>query len=155
MIAARFLRHVSKQANGCWLWTAALDRHGYGQFWWNGSHWRAHRAAYVMWRGPIPAGLLVLHSCDVRACVNPDHLAVGSTQDNVDDRNAKGRQARGGRNGAAKLSSEEVARVRRRYASGNVTQQELADELGVTQGAISRAVRALSWRDVAGSEVCR
>lgn len=76
---------------GCWEWTAERNRKGYGIFWRNASMTGAHRASYELHVGPIPDGLHVLHRCDNPPCVNPAHLFLGTNQDNVDDRQRKGR----------------------------------------------------------------
>lgn len=92
----RFWSMVEK-TDGCWLWTGALNDAGYGMIsdragTVSGSTAkRAHRMSYELHKGPIPDGLHLLHSCDVRKCVNPDHLSVGTNQDNIADRVSKGR----------------------------------------------------------------
>lgn len=88
----RFLCSVEVQSNGCWLWRGSPEKRGYGRFYMNGNHnVRAHRAAYVLFRGEIPAGMLVCHSCDNPGCVNPAHLWLGTGSDNMRDMVAKGR----------------------------------------------------------------
>lgn len=88
----RFERYVAKQPNGCWLWTASLDKKGYGKATVNGGGWKlAHRVAWELYRGEIPDGLCACHACDTPACVNPEHLFIGTQQDNVDDMARKGR----------------------------------------------------------------
>ena len=77
-------------SNGCWLWQLSLFVTGYGQCNVNGESY-AHRLTYKTFIGNIPKGLLVMHSCDVPACCNPNHLKVGTDQDNVNDKMAKGR----------------------------------------------------------------
>lgn len=97
-------------ANGCMLWAAARDGGGYGQFSMHNKSSTAHRAAWLLYRGEIAAGLHVLHKCDVPLCVNPDHLFLGTPLDNAIDREAKGRGGvRPGRRGKAhgKLSLDE------------------------------------------------
>lgn len=78
--------------SGCWLWMRSYDEDGYGQVHHNGKRYRTHRLAWELYRGEIPNGLLVLHKCDVTACVNPDHLFLGTVQDNATDRVRKGRR---------------------------------------------------------------
>ena len=97
--AERFMSYVSPEPNsGCWLWTGSTARHGYGAFWLDGSLRPAHRAARMLFCGPIPFGTFVLHKCDVPSCVNPEHLFLGDNQANATDREIKrrGRQSAGG-----------------------------------------------------------
>ncbi len=93
----RFMRFVYPDPNcGCWLWSGMSNDFGYGLFRLGpGQPFRAHRYAYEAFRGPIPGRLLVLHRCDLPACVNPDHLFLGTTGDNVADKVSKGRQKKG------------------------------------------------------------
>lgn len=79
----------------CWLWNRYVQSLGYGQAEVCGKIWLAHRLSWTVYRGVIPAGLLVLHRCDTPLCVNPQHLFLGTHQDNTDDRVAKGRFKRG------------------------------------------------------------
>ena len=76
----------------CWLWTAFTKENGYGQFG-RAKHdgVYAHRFSYELHVGPVPEGLCVLHKCDVRSCVRPDHLFLGTERDNAHDRDTKGR----------------------------------------------------------------
>ena len=77
--------------SGCWLWLGSTKGGGYGRFRLRGASLRAHRAAWELYRGPIPIGVCVLHRCDVRVCVNPDHLWLGTVRDNNLDAIRKGR----------------------------------------------------------------
>jgi hypothetical protein len=88
----RLLRHVGERRRGrCWLWVGAKSDGGYGIFGWRRKLYIAHRAAWEVWRGAIPAGKCVLHSCDVPACVNPAHLRIGTHADNARDKVVRGR----------------------------------------------------------------
>lgn len=88
---ARFMDKVVKQACGCWFWTASKDSNGYGLFTMDGKHITAHRCSHILFKGPIPHGKVLLHSCDTPHCVNPDHLTPGTLSDNMVDREKKGR----------------------------------------------------------------
>lgn len=122
---------------------------------------RAHRMAWALLNGPIPNEMDVLHSCDNRVCVR--HLFLGTHTDNMQDRDRKGRQASGDRNGArtmperrprgtghgrSRLTEPLVVMIRERVARG-VPQQEIADSLGLSKGTVNHVVHRRTWRHVA------
>lgn len=77
---------------GCWLWTGALTKFGYGSLGVMGRRGlKAHRVSFSAFHGPIPEGMCICHTCDVRSCVNPNHLYAGTMQDNINDRERRGR----------------------------------------------------------------
>ena len=78
---SRFFEKVQK-TKSCWLWTASKTSFGYGQFYYSGRPRRAHRWIYEKTFGTIPSGRLILHSCDVKHCVNPSHLSIGDHSQN-------------------------------------------------------------------------
>jgi len=91
----RFLNKISIEPNsGCWLWTAAVDPNGYGNFHVNVHEGlkKAHRVSWDLFRGSIPEDTCVCHHCDNPPCVNPEHLFLGTTKDNMGDMSRKGRQ---------------------------------------------------------------
>lgn len=151
----RFLAKVSPEPNsGCWLWTGAAGDDEYGRVRYEGRVLRAHQAAYLLFRGPI-RDLMVCHKCDTPACVNPDHLFLGTGSDNQQDSVRKGRHAtakyfgsqRGERNGNAKLTAEDVQEIRVRRRKGEC-QKKIAEDFGVTRANISRICRNESWRGI-------
>jgi len=127
--------------SGCWVWMGALLPKGYG----HSAFGRPHRIAWSAYRGAIPDGLWVLHRCDVPSCCNPDHLFLGTNQDNVDDKVRKGRaktkSQRGTSNGFAKLSDDIVKHIRQ----SGLPNWEIAKALNVSRPTISRVRRGLSW----------
>lgn len=97
---ADFHAKIDSSDSGCWPVDSAPDKDGYGRFWLDGKHWKAHQLAYVLANGPITDGLFVCHSCDNPICCRPDHLFLGTAADNQADCVAKGRTARGNKNGS-------------------------------------------------------
>lgn len=121
-ILERFEAKIDKTSNttGCWLW-AASKKGFYGQFSYKSKNLYAHRVSYEIYKGPIPEGLCVCHSCDNSQCCNPDHLWLGTAKDNAVDRDAKGRFDSGfmcGKHYNQRLSIEEVLCIRRHIAQG-------------------------------------
>ena len=145
----RFMSKVYRCADGCWLWMGTKLKPGrrttggYGQFSVNNSYLYAHRVSYELHTGPIPAGAHVMHSCDVRHCVNPAHLSLGTRADNMADMVEKSRQANGERNGRHRLTDAQVAQIRSDRAAG-MTQQAIADKHGTCCANVSFITRNLS-----------
>lgn len=134
----------------CTLWEGSLDTSGYGLKRVGRKLWKAHRLAWTRANGDIPEGMQVLHRCDVRACVNVEHLFLGSLADNMADRNAKGRQARlkGERHNLHKLTDEKVRELRAAWEAGS-TVKELASRFGVHPSTAHRAAIRRNWSHVA------
>lgn len=143
-VTKRFLSLISPEPNsGCWLWMGQHDYgFGHGRF----LRHMAHRFAHRLFIGPIPDGLFVCHSCDVPACVNPDHLFLGTQADNVNDCVAKDRHPAGIRNPAAKINPAVVSEIR--GLAGSVRQVDIAQRYGISQAQVSSIIRGASWRSV-------
>lgn len=109
----------------------------------------AHRLAWELVNGAIPEGVLVCHTCDNPKCCNPQHLWLGTNAENIEDMRRKGRarSRRGASNKNAKLSMDQAREMRRLYSAGGVSQQAIADALGVTQRVISLIVRNVSYKE--------
>lgn len=132
----------------CWIWLASKASHGYGQAFVSGEVRLAHRVAYQFAVGAIPPKMFVCHTCDNRACVNPAHLFLGTSTENNADRDAKGRQARGERQGHSKLTASQVIEIRNRRSDGE-TVRAIAADYSVVPDTISRIVRRKRWGHVA------
>jgi len=107
-----------KGLNDCWEWTAYISPKRRGHCRVNGKFMEAHRAVGIDKYGPLPTNVLVRHTCDNTICCNPNHLLIGSAQDNVDDRESRNRGAKGIKNGMAKLTEDQVKDIRDSKLSG-------------------------------------
>lgn len=145
---------IPEPNTGCWLWLGSAQPQGYGRLWTDRvfRNEPAHRAAYRTWVGPIPDGLWVLHRCDVRPCINPAHLFLGTSQDNIDDKVRKGRTYGGERHNFAKLSAKQVVEVRRLFDSKHPT-MSIARQYGLKRDAVLSIGHRTSWRSVPESAV--
>ena len=132
----------------CWNWVATKHARGYGKLIIKWKAQLAHRVSWMLKYGRIPGALLVCHKCDNPSCVRPGHLFLGTTQDNIADKVAKGRQARGQSNGKSVLSESEVVDIRRKYKTGNYSQADLGFEYGIHQTHVGFIVRRVTWRHV-------
>lgn len=171
-VEERFWEYVDKSAgpDGCWIWTGNISNAGYGRFTDYWQKFSAHRLSYEFANGPTPPGKNVCHTCDVRACVNPAHLWLGSHTDNMQDAIAKGRHggfktrgrpgARGEANGHAILTDEQVLAIRAAYQprptdlqgpwpkTGRPTVTSLADEYGVSRSLIHAILMRKVWTHI-------
>lgn len=130
--------------SGCWLWTASVDRGGYGQFHMSGKCAKSHRASYQLYVGPLDPSLHVCHKCDTPSCVNPEHLFLGTDADNLSDMSAKGRSPRGTRNGHTSLSEDDVRAIR----SDTRAQHVIAAAYSIHQTTVSYIKRRATWAHI-------
>lgn len=134
-------KYITEPNSGCWLWCGCRDRHGYGKVGVNRSPKLAHRVSWQVHRGPIPKGICVLHKCDTPACINPDHLYLGTQRDNASDRVQRGRQATGEQHKSSRLSLAVVNEIR----ASTETNVALARRFGVTNGHVSKIRLRQRW----------
>ena len=144
--------------SGCWVFMGATNGFGYGIVGTGGRgapNDRAHRITYRHFCGEIPSGMFVCHRCDVPSCCNPDHLFLGTNQDNVRDMISKGRNSPPPRNRhvvgsvhpGSKLTEDQVVHIREAYSRG-VKQKDLAQQYGVVHQTISKVVNNRRFKHV-------
>ncbi len=132
---------IPEPNSGCTLWFGPADRHGYGKSKYKHKGFLAHRAAWELRHGPTN-GLDVLHRCDNPACINPDHLFLGTQADNSRDMHRKGRNPKGEQQGNAVLTNVDVHAIR--DAKG--THREIAAQFSVAHGTVGRIKRRTGWK---------
>ena len=137
---------ISEPNSGCWLWIGASSPSGYGNFAVGRRQIGAHRFSWDMRRGPIPEGMHVCHKCDVPACVNPDHLFLGTVEDNMNDMKRKGRAAkpRGEASAYAKISEATARSIK--YSIGTLV--SVAAQYGVSTASVWKIRRGDNWGHV-------
>lgn len=139
-------KYVPCPMSGCWLWVGCSMANGYGRIGAgspNPATILAHRAAYEAYVGPIPDGMQVCHRCDVRACINPAHLFLGTGSDNMQDMQRKGRGQRGENVKFAKLSPADIKAIRN---NDHLPAARLAREYGVSTEHVIRILRRKTWK---------
>jgi hypothetical protein len=145
-LSERFWPKVAKaESDACWLWMGSKNKKGYGELRNPGGSKIAHRVAWELRNGPVPAGLLVCHRCDTPACVNPAHLFIGTAKENTADAISKGRLSHGSQHYKTRLTESDVLSIlndsRRTF--------EVAAHYGVRPNTISRIRSRVRWRHVA------
>lgn len=146
----RFWQKVQK-TDTCWLWTGHIGNKGYGYYavslgGGKYKHHLTHRYSYILANGSIPNKLFVLHTCDTRACVRPDHLFLGTHQDNMDDMKQKMRQAHGPNTRTAVLTETQAIAMLHEYADGEHNQRLLADKYGVNFRTVWNLLHGWTWK---------
>lgn len=144
-IEDRFKSKYEINESGCWLWTDCLNQHGYGIIRVDKRNKIASRLSYELIHGPIQSNMLVCHKCDNPACVNPDHLFIGTHKDNTTDMVIKGRVHLGERNHRSKLTNKDVLYIRSASSKGETT-VTLGKQFNVTRHLIGDIVRRKIWR---------
>lgn len=154
--------HVDKSGgpDACWEWKGTMTVYGYGQFKCQSGIWRAHRLTYTLTNGPIPPELVVRHKCDNRRCCNPNHLELGTHDENMRDAVTRNRMASGDRSFArnnphrlrrgdthpnAKLTSVQATEIRRLRDETNMSLKAIADQFGVCSSTIANIIAGKIW----------
>ena len=152
---ARFWDKVSKDLihNGCWIWTAGKDKDDYGKFTQRRDskiiNLRAHIFSYQLHNNvKIPEGMQVCHTCDNPPCVRDIHLFLGTPQDNTSDMIAKGRGAKGEKQGSAKLKDVDIINIRKLFATKQYTKTDIAKMFCVAQNTIGGILLGKNWKHV-------
>ena len=150
LILASFISKIAI-GNECWEWHGYRFIKGYGQARWkldNGrSEVEAHRISWLIFRGPIPMGQQVLHSCDNHPCVRPKHLFLGSQKDNMQDCLSKNRFARGEKQWKSRLTTQTVIAIRRLRNTG-LTYRQLSKQFNVGYSTIGNLLQGNTWKHI-------
>ena len=140
----RILYSVDEET-GCWIWSGnKCKRMGYGRVSHKGRYIGAHRGSYLVHVGDVPDGLCVLHKCDNPSCVNPDHLFLGTYQDNTNDAIKKNRHCKGEGQHLAKLTEDKVRLIRK----DKRPIREIAEEYMVNYYTIAKVIKRETWKHV-------
>jgi len=145
------LEQKTVKTNGCWEWVGNKDKNGYGRLSVNCKQKRTHRLAYELYVGKIPEGMLVCHHCDNPPCVNPKHLFVGTSKDNMHDRDRKGRAAdrRGERCSTSKLTWSDVRDIRE-IGKTSLSHRKIARLFGVRGSTVGHILLGKTWKTTGG-----
>lgn len=165
-VGDRLMAKVVKSESGCWLFTGTKNGAGYGTIGLGTKEQGkgfVHRVSYEIHHGPIPAGMVVCHKCDVKLCVNPDHLFVGTHNDNSQDAKSKGRIAsgerwaaanrdicKGERHGRSKLKECEVLEIIRLHQELGLNRAQLGRQFGISRRMVSNIIAGRNWNHLTG-----
>lgn len=142
------MKLIEKDSNDCWLWKGHIDsKYGYGRILYQGKKYQAHRLFYTLFKGEIPSDLIVRHTCDIKCCVNPEHLLLGTNKQNSEDMVSRNRQYRpkGEKNKRSKLTQWEVYKIKKLIPHHSVS--TLAKFYGVSSITIRRIKNGETWAD--------
>jgi hypothetical protein len=138
-LKARFYEKFERDENGCWVWTGSTQNSGYGKLLgFDGKTISAHRASWLLHHGDIPGNLQVLHTCDNRSCVNPDHLFLGTASDNMRDCSEKNRL---GGNAVPKLTPEQIRPIMDYKIKHGLSYVSVAKKFGMGKEAVYQAAK--------------
>ena len=139
--------------NGCWIWQGGKTNFGYGTIGiGNNKTELVHRLAYKFWDGEVSSDLFVCHHCDQPLCVNPNHLFLGTNQDNIDDKMYKGRAYTGVHKGElnvrSSLTDKQVKELKYDLFKRNMKQVDLCEKFGVSRDVVSSIFRGRTWTHI-------
>lgn len=137
-------KYIPEPNSGCWLWVGHMHEGGYGEFREKNKRIRAHVWSYRTFKGKIPRNLFVLHHCDVRCCVNPDHLYAGSKWQNSQDAKKRNRYPRGETHAHTKVLEKDVISIR----NDDRPQHVIAEDYGVCQMTVCNIKLRRTWKHV-------
>lgn len=145
----RLLSKIKRKKNGCWEFQGSIRR-GYGQFKIENKNFATHRASYEIFKGKIPKGKFVCHTCDNKICVNPDHLFLGTPLDNMLDKTKKGRGYRptGEKHHKAKLTERDVLKIRKMYKFFKTPHRRIAEYFKVSRNNVTNIINKKFWKHV-------
>jgi len=144
-----FKRKITINKTGCWIWHGHRS-HGYGYIWvYEKKHTiSVSRAIWLLKKGPIPDGLFICHKCDNPACINPDHLFLGTNEENIQDMIDKGRNAKGEKHGNSKLKVESVRTIRSMAKSHIATHEQIAKQFSISVSLVNAIIYKQRWKHV-------
>ena len=136
--------------SGCWLWNGSTHPRGYGQLSFGHRVTKAHRLAWELKNGPLPAGKMALHRCNVRCCVNPDHIYPGTAADNTADmmRAGRGHSMPGAIHPKTHLTEQDVLRIRKDYWEDGVSRKMLRETYQLSRGGLDAIIYRKSWKHI-------
>lgn len=138
----RWERRSGPLETECWIWTGQLDQTGYGVLKYHQKAYKAHRAMWALRNGPIPEGKYACHKCDTPACINPEHIFIGTQGDNMKDAKRKGRtRANRGR-------SDDEIRMAKAMVRGGMPRSKVAKHFGIDTGSMTRIMQGVLYANV-------
>jgi hypothetical protein len=146
----RFFKHIKKKKNGCWEWTGQLHKTGYGRFLFQGKRgFLSHRVSWIIHKGDIIDNLFVCHHCDNRKCVNPDHLFLGTNNDNIQDRTLKNRSNRpfGNKFTPRKINERQVKEIKKFLGAG-ISRKKISEIYNISIGQVTKISLGIRWKHV-------
>lgn len=144
----RFWKYVEKSNNGCWTWLRGKTKAGYGYLTINYKNHYAHRLSWRLTYGIIPKNAVIMHRCDNPACVNPEHLRLGTQKDNLQDMWNKQRGSMGNEHPFAKVTDEDVKKIRKLGKIKNLYRREIGEMFGISRQAVTDIIYNRTWKHI-------